>query len=85
MGGGSGLKAGVDGFVLKENAFNDLITAIETIRAGNRYISSLFTQPMLDYLHKQSWRKSEGHKHLSPREIEVLKYLAEGLKPVRGL
>jgi len=72
------LEAGVDGYLLKENAFNDLTAAIEAIRNGKRYISTLITQQMLDNLLKKSRTKSEGSELLSPREIEVLKHFAEG-------
>jgi DNA-binding NarL/FixJ family response regulator len=35
------LQIGVDGYLLKENAFSDLITAIRTIQQGKTYLSPL--------------------------------------------
>ncbi|RJR40179.1 MAG: DNA-binding response regulator [Deltaproteobacteria bacterium] len=72
------LKVGVDGYLLKENAFNDLITAINTIRAGRIYISSLVSQLVQESFLMKSWNTPEGDAPLSPREKDVLKYLAEG-------
>lgn len=69
------LAAGVDGYLLKENAYGDLIKAIRSIQQGTRYISSLMLakeiiQPEGDW-HIQS-------EFLSTRENVVLKLLAEG-------
>ncbi len=72
------LKVGVDGYLLKENAFEDLITAINTIREGRIYISSLVSQLVQESFQMKSWTNPEGAEPLSPREKDVLKYLAEG-------
>jgi DNA-binding NarL/FixJ family response regulator len=72
------MEARVDGYLLKENAFEDLITAIETIREGRMYISSLVTQQMYNSFARKSWARSPDSEPLSLREIEVLRYLAEG-------
>ena len=68
----------VDGYLLKENAFSDLLTAIDTIREGRMYISNLVTPIIQEIFSKQSWVAPQGSQPLSPREKEVLKYLAEG-------
>ncbi len=68
----------VDGYLLKEDAFSDLLTAIKTIRDGRMYISSLVTQQMKETFSQQSSGAPKGSQPLSPREREVLKYLAEG-------
>ncbi len=72
------LDARVDGYLLKENVFHDLVTAIDTIRQGRTYLSSLVTQQVLDAFAKKSWLKPGESEPLSAREIEVLKQLAEG-------
>jgi DNA-binding NarL/FixJ family response regulator len=71
------MQARVDGYLLKENAFKDLLAAIKTIREGRLYISSLLTQQMLDSFAKKSVRTTEGSEVLSPRGKEVLKLLGE--------
>ena len=70
------IMAGADGYLLKENAFGDLISAIETIRQGGSYISSLLSSQMIDFFRQKV--RSEPDDLLSPREKEVLSFLAEG-------
>lgn len=72
------MEARIDGYLLKENAFEDLITAIQTVREGRMYISNLVTRQMQNSFAKKSWVRPSGSEPLSLREIEVLKYLAEG-------
>jgi DNA-binding NarL/FixJ family response regulator len=68
------LQIGVNGYLLKENAFSDLISAIRTIQKGKTYLSPLITdqivQVVADMVH------AEGP--LTKREIEVLQLLSEG-------
>ncbi len=72
------LAARVDGYLLKDNAFKDLLTAIETIREDRLYISSLVTPLMLDSFAKKKSPSPETPEILSPREKEVFKLLGEG-------
>ena len=72
------LEAKVDGYLLKENAFKDLITAIEMIRKGKLYISNIMSQRMVDFVVNESWSETLESGVLSPREKEVLKYFAQG-------
>lgn len=68
--------AGADGYLLKENAFGDLIAAIETIRQGGSYISSLLSTQMIDFFRQKS--RAEPEDVLSAREKEVLSLLVAG-------
>jgi len=70
------IMAGADGYLLKENAFGDLISAIETIRQGGSYISSLLSTQMIDFFRHKI--RSEPQDLLSTREKEVLSLLAGG-------
>ena len=72
------LEAKVDGYLLKENAFKDLITAIEMIRKGKLYISNIMSQRIIDFVVNESWGETMESGVLSPREKEVLKYFAQG-------
>jgi len=88
------LDAKVDGYLLKENAFKDLITAIKLIRRGEIYISNIMLQKMADYIQHETWSVSPvegdiGDKEieinelpedieLTGREKEVLRYFAQG-------
>jgi DNA-binding NarL/FixJ family response regulator len=88
------LYANVDGYLLKENAFNDLITAIEVIRKGDKYISNIMLQKLSEYIRKETWdvpsvsdefsdKPSYINEHqqaitLTPREEEILTHFAQG-------
>jgi DNA-binding NarL/FixJ family response regulator len=71
-----GIMAGADGYLLKENAFGDLISAIETIRQGGSYISSLLSTQMMGFFRQKA--RSEPEDVLSSREKEVLSLLVTG-------
>jgi DNA-binding NarL/FixJ family response regulator len=68
------LATGVEGYLLKENTMADLVTAIETIRQGGDYISSLLGVKVL----REGIGSRLGGEALSSREIEVLKLVARG-------
>jgi DNA-binding NarL/FixJ family response regulator len=70
------MEAGVDGYLVKDNAFNDLISAIQTIRLENLYISNIVMKQMVNIVFKGP--KAEMSDLLTPREKEVLQSLAEG-------
>lgn len=72
------LDAKVDGYLLKENAFNDLVNAIEVIRQDKLYISNIMSQRMIDFVVNESWSGTVESGVLSPREKEVLKAFAQG-------
>jgi DNA-binding NarL/FixJ family response regulator len=72
------LEAKVDGYLLKENAFNDLVTAIDMIRRNKLYISNIMSQRMIDFVVNESWSGTLESGILSPREQEVLKNFAQG-------
>jgi DNA-binding NarL/FixJ family response regulator len=71
------LDVGVDGYLLKEDAFNDLLMAIDTIRGGKPYVSHLLHQQMLEKITTDT-KKPVGSKVLSRRETEVLKLFGAG-------
>jgi len=71
-----GIMAGADGYLLKENAFGDLISALEMIRQGGSYISSLLSTQMIDCFRQKT--RSEREDVLSSREKEVLSLLVTG-------
>jgi two-component system response regulator NreC len=66
---------GVNGYLLKEDAFQDLMSAIEIIRSGKKYISPRLMDQMSDmYLQQQ---KTE--ERLTRQEATVLSLIAEYL------
>ena len=65
--------AGVHGYVLKDNTFEELSKAIETVASGRRYMSPSVSEKL------HAFRLNSGGVTLSPREREVLKLIASGL------
>lgn len=73
-------KAGISGFVLKEDPISDLMMAIKTVSKGNAYFSSQAPAVFVDYvsrLEKGEVRK-DPFDTLSLREREIFQLLAEG-------
>ena len=73
------IAAGVDGYLLKEDAGKELGSAINKIRQDQIYISTLLYNEMTS-LFVQSRRvvQEKPEEHLTPREIEIVKLIAEG-------
>lgn len=67
-------ESGAKGYVLKENAFDELIKAIRTVIGGKVYVSTELSPTLLHGFLSNERRGSD----LSVREREVLKLLAEG-------
>lgn len=67
------LDIGVSGYVIKEDMTSQLITAIQTVANGRRFISPT----VRDYIERT--RLAARELHLSPNEVKVLRLLSEGL------
>ena len=71
--------AGAKGYVLKDDTDTELLTAIETIRKGGVYLSSLLaTELTYDFIKVQNSGGKAPEGTLTLREREVLKLVAEG-------
>jgi two-component system, NarL family, response regulator NreC len=76
------LTAGAEGYLLKEDADGELISAIETLRKGGTFISSLLSAQMAD-IFVDKFRPggellSAPEEPLTVREREIIKLIAEG-------
>jgi DNA-binding NarL/FixJ family response regulator len=73
------IASGVDGYLLKEDAPRELLNAVEKIRQGMIYVSPLLAGELVDlYVQSQRQGEPEPYEPLSPREIEIIKMIAEG-------
>jgi len=71
--------AGANGYVLKQSAPSELITAIRAIGGGNSYLDPSLTQKVMGgYLSRASSMRGENKGALSDRESEVLRLISFG-------
>jgi DNA-binding NarL/FixJ family response regulator len=69
-----GLEAGAAGYVLKRAADTDLIDALRTVASGRTFLSDEAQESLM-----REWQegRSEPDSPLTPRELEVVKLIAE--------
>jgi DNA-binding NarL/FixJ family response regulator len=71
------LKAGASGYVLKSGADTDIVDAVRAAMRGDSYLyPSAITTLVRDYV-ERGGRGEEQFDVLTPRELEVLKLIAE--------
>ncbi|MGD0856183.1 MAG: response regulator transcription factor [Dehalococcoidia bacterium] len=70
------LKAGALGYVTKNMAPSELVTAIRKVAVGERYVSSTLAEKLASYLTAD--RNKLLHESLSNRELQVLTMIAKG-------
>jgi DNA-binding NarL/FixJ family response regulator len=71
------LRAGASGYVLKDSAGKEVVSAVRSVHAGRRYLSEKISSAALDTYMEE---RGGGHplERLSPRETQVLKLIVEG-------
>jgi len=73
------LKAGADGYILKDNAPAEILAAVRATIAGETPISARAAGHLLSLIRQDPPRKdAEAPPALSPRELELLELLARG-------
>ncbi|SFZ90728.1 DNA-binding response regulator, NarL/FixJ family, contains REC and HTH domains [Flaviramulus basaltis] len=66
------LKAGADGYILKDAGKEELIIAIQTIMNGKPYHSTLVTESIMKSIHRQKENKAP----LTERELEIIQLIS---------
>lgn len=70
------LKAGANGYLIKDSAPNELIEAIYKVSEGKKYLSSdIMNYIIIDVLKD---KKKLPHESLTPREYQIMSMLASG-------
>ena len=78
----SALKAGADGYVLKDAGRDELVAAVKNVLAGKRYLSPDISEKVIGgYLEgRRAFKGQTPWDTLTQREREILKLIAEGYK-----
>jgi DNA-binding NarL/FixJ family response regulator len=73
------LQAGATGYVLKDNAFDELTKAIQRVMQNRIYLSPEINQVVVkEYLEKSKQLDQPAYSVLTEREREVVQLIAEG-------
>lgn len=75
-----GIKAGAQGYLLKDVSLEVLIEAIDSVCAGGTMLRPAITETVIDSLTRRTapFAASSAPEPLSPREMEVLRLMAGG-------
>jgi DNA-binding NarL/FixJ family response regulator len=75
------LKAGADGYVLKEATYSELMMAIRSVLEGKRYVSPEVSGKLIDgYLEGRKNKVRSSLDILTCRERQILKLVGEGYR-----
>ena len=69
------IKAGASGYLMKEGAPEELVSAIRKVNAGGKYVSASLAEKLVSHLGALS---KPPHENLSNREFQILCMLAQG-------
>jgi DNA-binding NarL/FixJ family response regulator len=74
------IRAGARGFVLKQASFGEVLNALRVVARGGTYLSSSISGRLVERLQRGSLDAAEKGPldSLSPRELQVLRLVAEG-------
>ena len=70
--------SGASGYIVKRAVEAELVSAIRTVMAGNIYVHPTMTRALLGDVSSTAKSEQKPLNQLTPREIEVLKLLAQG-------
>lgn len=72
------LRAGATGYMLKECVLDDLIQAVNAVVANVSYLSPKIASIVVDNIAKNGLTAGNSVSSITPRERQILKFLAEG-------
>lgn len=72
------LKAGASGYLTKQSAPEQLVTAIRQVAGGRKYVSPTVAMQLADAIANDTDSEQPPHELLSDSEYEVLKLIATG-------
>lgn len=73
------LNAGADGYLVKETAFQDIISAIESVYKGEAFMSPSISKKLINsYIQRARGYQDEVCDTLTTREREIIQLIAEG-------
>lgn len=73
------MKAGADAYINKDTGKTELLKAIDKVMQGEKYISPQISNNLFTHLTDRNVHTTEAEKHLTAREIEIIRYIADGL------
>ncbi|WP_049559701.1 response regulator [Nonomuraea sp. SBT364] len=73
------LQAGASGFVLKDGAPEELVTAVRVVAAGEALLSPAITRKVIGLFGRPGAAPVEGLGSLTPRERELVAWVATGM------
>jgi two-component system, NarL family, nitrate/nitrite response regulator NarL len=71
------LKAGADAFILKDTGKEELVRAIEKVMSNEKYVSNELNLNLYHHLGLKA--NTTSTTHLTPRETEIIQYIANGM------
>jgi two-component system nitrate/nitrite response regulator NarL len=74
------IRLGIRGLVLKESAPKALVECVRRVHAGGQYIEPRFLTRALDAAQRRDAGQRELASVLTPRELQVLRMVADGLR-----
>src|SRR5882672_7274347 len=72
------LRAGADAFINKDIGKDELLKAIDKVMNDEKYISPDIALQLFTNLNDRNVHDTENEKHLTAREIEIIRYIANG-------
>jgi DNA-binding NarL/FixJ family response regulator len=72
------LQSGATGYLLKSDPFSEIVSAIRMVHRGKVVLDYQVAGQTLNMLEKKSRQRDDNCEHLSGRELQILKLVAQG-------